>query len=352
MQVVLIVGTAKGAFIARSDAARRTWDIEGPIFKGWKVTSTARTPSGRYLFATASDVYGTGIHTGTDLENWRQITAAPAYPEGGDRKLNQIWTFHCGSSRHYAGVDTAGLFTSDDDGETWQPVSGLNDHPSRRGWFPGAGGLCAHVVLLHPKQPERIWCGMSAVGVWRSDDGGSTWAPKNEGVRCLAEDKEFPGIGYCVHGLVRDPDDPNTLFRQDHTGMFRTRDGGDHWERIENGLPSWFGFPIAMDDRTKTIFSFPMESDEYRLPVDGKFRVYRSRNDGDSWEELARGLPDQSYASVLRGAMAVDGLSPTGVYVGSTAGNVYTSADEGESWQPLPCTLPRILSVKAYVQES
>jgi len=141
------------------------------------------------------------------------------------------------------------------------------------------------------------------------------------------------------------------IFRQDHSGMYRTRDGGDYWERIENGLASWFGFAIAIDPHTRTLFAFPMESDEYRLPVDGKFRVYRSRNCGDSWEPLTRGLPEHAnYAGVLRGAMAVDGLEPAGVYVGSTSGDVFVSADGGDSWQTLPCRLPRVLSVKAYVE--
>jgi photosystem II stability/assembly factor-like uncharacterized protein len=368
MSVVVIVGTEKGAFVCRSDARRRDWQIEGPLFKGWKVTASNRSPSGRYLIATASQVYGAALHAGTDLKSWKQIESGPAYPPEPEpeapvaadpdqawvagarrKKLNQIWTIQCGSSRHYAGVDTAGLFSSDDDGETWQPVSALNDHPTRRSWFPGAGGLCAHSVLVDRKQPERIWCAISAVGVWRSDDGGKSWVGKNEGVRCICPDKEFTEIGYCVHGLAQDPNDANTIFRQDHTGMYRTRDGGDHWERIENGLASWFGFPIAIDPHTRTLFAFPMESDEYRLPVGGKFRVYRSRDGGDSWEGLGRGLPEQlTYAGVLRGAMAVDGLDPAGVYVGSTAGEVFASADGGDSWQELPCTVPRVLSVRAY----
>lgn len=373
MTVVVIIGTEKGAFVARTNAERRGWRIEGPLFKGWKVTASGRSPSGRYFLATASQVYGAAIHTGTDLTNWRQIDDGPAFPPAAGahaadppaaadpseewverarvRKLNQIWTLHCGPTRHYAGVDVAGLFSSDDDGETWQPVSALNDHPTRSSWFPGAGGLCAHAVLVDPNRPQSVWCAMSAVGVWRSDDGGANWVPKNEGVRCIMPDKANPGIGYCVHGLAQDPSAPNRIYRQDHTGMYRTRDGGDSWERIENGLASWFGFPIVLDPHTRALFAFPMESDEYRLPVDGKFRVYRSSDEGDSWQALDRGLPSSpTYAGVLRGAMTVDGLDPAGVYVGSTSGDVFVSADRGDSWQPLPCRLPRVLSVRAYTE--
>ena len=351
MAVLLIVGTEKGAFLCRSGPDRQSWAVEGPIFKGWRVTASGRSPSGRYFVATASQVYGSALHASTDLEEWRQIDNSPAYPAGGKRKLNQIWTLRCGTGRHYAGVDEAGLFVSDDDGESWHPVSGLNDHPSRKGWFPGAGGLCAHVVLTHPKRPDQIWCGISAVGAWRSDDGGHTWQSKNEGIRCMAPDKDFPGIGYCIHGLAQDPDDPDTLYRQDHAGMFRTRNGGDTWERNDHGLPSWFGFPIVMDAPSRTLFAFPLESDEYRMPVEGKCRVYRSRTKGASWEALEKGMPQGAYyGSVLRGGLAVDGLDPVGVYVGSTSGDVFVTADGGESWQTLPGRLPRVLSVAAYAE--
>lgn len=350
MSVLVIVGTEKGAFLCRSDQSRKQWDIDGPLFKGWKVTASARTAGG-YLLATTSQVYGPALHATADLKTWRQIDKGPAYPSAGDRKLNQIWTIRRGNGRLFAGVDEAGLFASDDEGESWRPVSGLNDHPTRRAWFPGAGGLCAHAILTHPKRPNQIWCGISAVGVMRSDDGGHTWIPKNEGVRCMAPDKEFPGIGYCVHGLAQDPNDPDMIYRQDHAGMYRTRDGGESWERNEEGLPSWFGFAITMDPRTRTLFSYPLESDEYRLPAGGRCRVYRSRTNGDSWEPLCSGLPDHDYyGSVLRGAMTNDGLDPLGVYFGSTSGDVFVSADAGDSWQTLSCRLPRVLSVAAYTE--
>jgi hypothetical protein len=372
MSTTLIVGTEKGGFLCRSEDRSR-WTVEGPLFKGWRVTASTRTPSGSTLVATASQVYGPALHASTDLKEWHQIESGPAYPQASDPqppapgvpvgagfepKLNQIWTLVAAGKRIYAGVDTAGLFTSDDDGRTWQPVAALNDHETRPNWFPGAGGLCAHSILV---RGSRIWVGISAVGVWRSDDGGKTWQPKNRGVRHVIEDKTYKEIGFCVHGLAADPDDTNTIYRQDHAGFYVTRDGGDTWEAAEDGLPvgvvgmpgqkirAIYGFPIVMDPRTKSLFIFPLESDEYRMPIDGRFRVYRSRDGGSSWEGLGEGLPTTpTYCNVLRGAMAVDGQKPCGVYVGTTGGQLFASANAGDSWRPIPCTLPRILHVAAY----
>ena len=372
MSTTLIVGTEKGAFICRSKD-RAKWTVEGPLFKGWKVTASARTPSGRYLVATASQIYGAALHASKDLKEWKQIEKGPAYPEATDKsqptpgvavgagfepKMNQLWTLVASGKRLYAGADTAGLFTSDDDGQSWQPVPSLNDHPTRPNWFPGAGGLCLHSILV---DKSRIWIGISAVGVWRSDDGGKTWTPKNKGVRHVIEDPNFKEIGFCVHGLAADPKDPGTIYRQDHAGFYVTRNGGDTWEAAEQGLPpgsvgmpgnklrASFGFPVAVDPHTRNIFIFPLESDEYRMPLDGMFRVYRSRDGGRKWEGLGEGLPTvPTYSGVLRGAMAVDGLKPCGVYIGSTAGQVFSSADGGDTWHPLPCTLPRVLHVAAY----
>lgn len=345
MTVTTLVGTDKGLFILRSND-RQSWTVDGPHFKGWRATASARDPRGRWFVATASQVYGTALHVSDDLEQWTPIDAAPTWGADSGRKLNQVWTFNLHDSRYYAGVDVAGLFASDDRGQTWQPVTGLNEHETRGGWFPGAGGLCAHCVLVDDANPQRVWCGISAVGVFRSDDGGATWTPKNEGVKVVIEDKHHPDIGYCVHGLAADPHDANTIWRRDHVGMYRSRDAGDHWERIENGLPSWFGFPIALDRNTKDLWIIPLESDEYRLPVDGRLEVYRSRDGGDSWQSTSAGLPrEHAYCGVLRGALDVDHLSPCGVTFGTTAGDVYTSADAGESWTRVPVTLPRVFSV-------
>lgn len=343
--VRLLVGTIKGGFVFRADSARRNWSLEREIFPGWKVTAAARTSTGRFLAGTASYVYGAAIQASHDLENWSQVAQSPAYAEGGDRRLDQIWRFNVDTDVLYAGVSEAGLFESRDDGDRWTPVDGLNDHETRPAWIPGAGGLCAHAILIDRKQPKRLWCGISAVGVMRSDDGGKTWHPKNEGVTPTVPDTPA-GVGYCVHGLVSDPNDADRIFRQDHMGVYRTQNGGDSWESIEDGLPSGFGFPVARDVRTGALYLFPQESPEYRMPPERKFQVYRSRSNGESWEPAGSG--PASYAGVLRGAMTVDSMPSCGVYAGSTSGTVHISPDAGESWIVLPYTLPRILCVEVF----
>ncbi len=353
MNVLGIIGTEKGAFLIRSDESRQAWTIDGPVLKGWKVTAAARDDEGTFFLGTASQIYGATIQTSKDLTEWTQVECGPAYPEEADRKLKQIWKILPGNNTYWAGVDDAGLFRSDDKGAHWAPVTGLNDHATRASWFPGAGGLCAHSILIDPTNPNRMWCGISAVGVFRSEDGGSTWTPKNEGVPVIIEDKEHKDIGRCVHTIVLDPTDPNTVYRQDHLGMFVSTDAGDSWKRTENGLPKRaFGFPLVIDPETKALFAFPLEADEFRLPVEGKFTVYRSRTGGDSWEPLTKGLPQENaYMGVLRTAMAVDTLSPCGVYVGSTSGTVHVSSNLGDSWQTLDCVLPRILTFETFLED-
>jgi len=348
MSVTVVVGTSKGGFVYRSQD-RRTWSIEGPLFKGWKVTAVGRDLEGGWLLATASVVYGAAIQRSKDGVAWRQVEKGPRYSEASGFKMNQIWTFARAGEVLFAGVDEAGLFASRDGGESWSLVEGLTSHPTRSRWFPGNGGLCAHVVLSDPEDPRRLWCGISAVGVFRSEDGGESWQPKNRGVPLILEDAEDKEIGYCVHGLAQDPGDPASIWRQDHVGVFRTRDGGDSWERIEKGLPSGFGFPIAIDRRTKSLFVVPMEADQYRFAAGEKLRVFRSRDEGDSWEPLGRGLPSEhAFTGVLRSALAADSLDPCGLYLGTTSGTVHASADGGESWRALPGLLPRVLTVAVF----
>jgi photosystem II stability/assembly factor-like uncharacterized protein len=346
MAVVIGIGTLKGAWFARSDD-RRTWELDGPHLKGWEVSTFGRAPGGDHLLGTGSSWFGGAVHRSSDLSRWEQIVDGPAYGEESGRKMDRVWTLATVGDRVYAGVAEAGLFASDDDGTSWAPVAALNDHESAGAWQPGFGGLCAHRILADPDDPARVWVGISAVGVFASEDRGASWELRNAGLPQVAPTEGFD-IGYCVHSIVADPSDADLIWRQDHSGVFRTSDGGRSWERIQNGIPgSGFGFPIVRDAASGSLFVVPLEADQYRAPVDGLLRVYRSTDGGDSWHATGPGLPDHPvHTGVLRDAMDVDGLDTGGVYFGTTGGEVWISPDTGESWERLPATFPRITSIK------
>ena len=356
-RVVLMVGTRKGAFFYESDEHRRQWRMRGPYFKGWEVGYLQADPrhGNRLWAAVGSYVYGPNLQVSDDLgETWKQIEAGPAYEGDSGRKLNRIWCVEPGPVDQpevlYAGVDEAGLFRSRDGGDSWHEVLGLNEHESRAEWSPGAGGLCCHTVVQDPENRERLWVGISAVGVFRSDDGGGSWAPKNEGLPIVIEGKEFKDVGTCVHRLALLPGVSGGLVQQNHQGVFRSDDGADSWRRIETGLPSRFGFPMVVHPRDGSFFVIPLESDEYRFAPDGKLAVYRSRDGGESWTRHSEGLPQEGfYSGILRHAMTTDGLESAGIYFGSTGGELFYSADGGETWQTLPGHLPRIQSLQALV---
>jgi len=391
MSVAVIVGTDKGAAVLRSDEARRRWDVDALQLPGWRVTASTRDQQGRFYVAVASEVYGAAVVVSDDLEHWRQLDNPPRYwPDdrgnaghhrlirGSDfagvyadqqrRYLDQIWKLHAAGDRLYAGVSEAGLFRSDDRGETWHPVLGLNEHPSRPTWVPGAGGLGLHSILTDAERPERIWIGISAAGVFRTDDGGETWERKNDGV--ASDTIEAGDVGwesmpagvttieaFCAHGLTHDPRHAEVIYRQDHHGMYLTRDGGDHWELVESGLPvvelaggkrCVFGFAVALDPRTETVLSIPLAGDNFRYPVGGELKVYRTHVGDESWEATSEGLPAVCFSNILRGAISVDHLDPCGAYFGTTGGDIFASNDVGQTWSALPARLPRVLSVNAF----
>ncbi len=277
-------------------------------------------------------------------ESWTHSSAGLAYAEG-ETPVKSVWSLAPSDGRLYAGVEPAGLFLSADDGDNWQHVSGLRDHPTREHWQPGGAGLILHSVITDPKDDRKLWVGISSVGVFHSADGGESWEPRNQGTRCdyLPEEQRYPEYGQCVHCLVMAPGKSDRLYQQNHCGMYRSDDGGRHWTSIEAGLPSTFGFPAATHPRDpETLYLLPLNGDILgRYVPDGKTAVWRTRDAGESWEALRSGLPQENaFIGVLRQAMATDTLDPAGVYFGTGSGSLYASADEGESWSCVAEHLP------------
>lgn len=338
----MLVGTEKGGYVV--EGSDDDWDVSGPLFPGWKVTAFGQTSDGTHLAAVGSNWFGVGIHRSSDLDTWEQTETPPAWDEGSERKMDQVWTFHTSGDRTWAGVAHAGLFTSDDQGVTWDSVDGLNEHRTRDEWEPGLGGLCAHRVMI---DDATHWVAISAVGVFRSDDGGASWQVKNDGVSPVGvpEDAPRPEVGYCVHCVAHDPANRARIWRQDHSGIYRTEDGGDSWERIEKGLPANFGFVMWRDDGSGRLFTIPLEADSNRVPVGGELRAYISDDDGESWRVAGSGWSDSpQFTGVLRGAF--DGDDDGTFCFGTTGGKLWLTEDKGERWNELAPSFPRIGAVE------
>lgn len=345
MDTRLLIGTNTGLFIADSDDRRREWRITGPHHAGWQVYM-AHGDGGSLIAGLSSPVWGSSLHQSTDGGAAWTPMETPAFPAGSPRKLHQVWSLARRNGAMLAGVSEAALFERTE-GSGWKMNEALENHPTRERWNPGAGGLCLHTIL---PGADRTYLAISAVGVLRSDDGGQTWELKNDGVVAADTDlaAQFAAGGVCCcHKLVRDPANADILYQQNHVGVFRSADGGGSWERIENGLPTFFGFGMVMHPRdARTLYNAPIRSQEIHMVADGSLRIYRTRDGGDHWQPLDRGLPENCYANVLRDALAIDSHDPAGIYVGTTGGEVYTSADEGESWSRLPASFARVLCVK------
>jgi hypothetical protein len=249
----------------------------------------------------------------------------------------------------YAGVEDAALFVSRDGGGSWSELTGLRTHPSGPSWQPGAGGMCLHTIILDPQVAERMYVAISAAGTFRSDDSGQTWYPVNRGLQSDGTlPEEEPEVGFCVHHVTQHPARPGTLYMQKHWDVMRSDDCGLTWQEVSGDLPTDFGFPIAVHaHEPETVYVVPITSDSLHYPPDGALRVYRSRSGGFDWEPLISGLPQSHcYVNVLRDAMAIDSLDACGVYFGTTGGQVYVSADSGDTWAPIVRDLPAVLSVE------
>lgn len=357
---LLLVGTTKGAFLLTSSSSRSRWQISGPHFAGHAVYSLAydsRVGRCRIWAAVQSMHFGAVLRSSDDFgRSWTQPEAANVkFPSDAGVALKQIWQIALAPSDRpdtlYCGVEPAALFESNDAGETWSLVRGLFDHPHRSRWEPGGGGQCLHTIVLDPSNPQRMHVAISTGGVYRTEDGGRSWQARNQGVRAEYLPDKYPEFGQCVHKVVRHPSRPDRLFLQNHFGLYRSDDGGDSWTDIARGVPSDFGFAMAMHPHNPdTVYALPLESDEFRCVPEAKLRVYRTRNAGGAWEPLTRGLPQKdAFEAVLRDGMASDPIQPAGIYFGTRSGKLYGSRNEGASWEMIAGTLPPVVCVKAAV---
>ena len=387
-RVRVLVGTRKGAFVLTSDGARRHWDVAGPHFAGWEVYHLKGSPADpdRLYASQTSGWFGQVIQRSDDGgRTWHQPGTPPGEPtkaedgtprgesnkfvydvspetgkpltthqwyDGTQRpwEFKRVWHLEPSLSEPdtvYAGVEDAALFRTTDGGKTWAELSGLRGHGTGPQWQPGAGGMCLHTILLDPER-QRIYTAISAAGAFRSDDGGTSWKPINRGLHSQYIPDPGAEVGHCVHRLARHPSRPEVLFMQKHWDVLRSDDAGEQWREVSDDLPTDFGFVIDVHaHEPETVYVVPIKSDAEHYPPEGRLRVYRSRTGGGNWEPLTQGLPQKDcYVNVLRDAMSIDGLDPCGVYFGTTGGQVYASADSGDTWAPIVRDLPAVLSVE------
>ncbi len=353
-QVLLLVGTKKGAFILEGDAGRETWSMRGPLCEGWPIHDLIVEPdSGAILAAGGSPWYGPAVWRSDDLgDTWTHSSSGLTYGDGGPA-IPTVWSLAVTpDGALLAGVEPAGLFRSEDRGATWAHVESLTDHPTRPTWQPGAGGLILHSIVPHPTDAGRTWVGISAVGAFETRDGGASWEPRNKGVRAGFLPDPHPITGQCVHHLVSAAGEPETLYQQNHCGVYRSDDGGGSWTEITPGLPSEFGFPMVTHPRDPdTAWVIPLNgADQGRYMPGGQAAVWRTHDRGASWIRGDKGLPQRdAYLSVLREAMARDTLDPVGVTFGTSTGQLWHSATGGDSWRMITDTLPEIWAVESVV---
>jgi len=388
-KVRVLVGTKKGAFTLTSDGKRENWQVNGPFFMGWEVYHLKGSPvdPDRIYASQTSGWFGQIIQRSDDGGNtWHQPGTPPGesatdqrgWPKGESNKFmydtsaetgkpltthqfydgkQHPWEFkrvwHLEPSLDnpetvYAGVEDAALFRSTDGGKSWHELAGLRGHGTGPKWQPGAGGMCLHTIIIDPSNSKRMWIAISAAGAFRTDDGGNTWKPINRGLRSQYIPDQDAEVGHCVHHIAMNQSRPGVLFMQKHWDVMRSDDSGDNWREVSGNLPTDFGFVIDVHaHEPETIYVVPIKSDGEHYVHDGKLRVFRSREGGNEWEPLTKGLPQSNcYVNVLRDAMAVDSLEKCGIYFGTTGGQVYASSDAGDSWNPIVRDLPAVLSVE------
>jgi serine/threonine protein kinase len=358
---LLLVGTTKGAFILRSNAQRKRWEVGGPYFHGHNVYAIVYDGRGdqHRIWASTQSYWGALLRSSDDFgKSWTNPQQAPIrFPSDTGVSLKNIWQIALGRADEpnvlYCGVEPAAIFETRDAGETWSLVRGLFDHPHRPRWMPGNGGLALHTIVLDPADHQRMYVAISAGGVYRTNDGGRIWTAQNRGIRATTMPDKYPEFGQCVHKIVMHPARPERLFLQSHWGLYRSDNCAENWVDIANGVPSDFGFAMLTHPKNpECVYIVPVESDEFRCTCDGRLRVYRTRNSGASWEPLMRGLPQKrAYETVLRDAITADAFDPVGIYFGTRSGQLFGSRDEGRTWLKILEGLPSVVCVRNAIVE-
>lgn len=374
----LLVGTTKGLFILQNAGDGADWSVSGPFCDGWPVNhAIGDAETGAIWAAGGNEWYGAGVWHSADgsgeafaltklangkFDAWlaedpemaAHFGRAPDPPARFTGEIDALWSLGRVNGTLYAGAKPATLFASHDGGGSWQKVQGLSDHPSSDSWQPGGAGLTLHTIVTDPDDPARIWVGISAAGVFASEDGGATWDRRNRRSNAAAHGHGHGDpheVGHCVHNMARTvgPDGAEVLYQQNHHGVFRSGDGGRSWDDITAGLPSDFGFPVAAHPRDPaTLWVLPLNGDSIgRFPPGASAAVWRSRDGGATWTDLRDGLPGANcFFTVLRQAMSVDRQSPAGIYFGTNSGSVFASRDEGDTWHEIARHLPTVLCVE------